>query len=471
MSQHLALTLYIFVILALFFLDRDKQAKCSAALWVPIIWMLLSSSRSVSQWMQLGERINVADMAQQVAEGNPIDRVVYLGLEAVGIAILLARGARIVRFLRANTAILSFFALCLASLLWSDFPDVALKRWTKALGDLIMVLIVLSDQDMFFAIRRFLARTGFVLIPLSVLFVKYYPEYGKSYGRYDYKPYYQGVTLNKNMLGAICVIFGLASIWRLLALLKEPRSLRIRHLLAHATILGMVLWLFHIANSMTSFNCFLMASALLILASTRFVIRRPAIAHCAAATIVIGAISVLFLGIGEGMLNSIGRDSTLTDRTAIWTTVLPLAPSKLFGAGFESFWLGPRLQKIWAMFPWQPFEAHNGYIEILLSLGWIGIAWLAVVMGTGYMAVSKVYRCNPKLGNLWLCLFVVGLIYNCTEAAFFRMMAPVWIMLLMAMVQVAPTPSAKAPGHDQSTSRSETVGDLAQGADSPLVTV
>jgi len=39
------------------------------------------------------------------------------------------------------------------------------------------------------------------------------------------------------------------------------------------------------------------------------------------------------------------------------------------GAGFESFWLGPRLNKLWAQYNFMPNQAHNGYIEIYLNLG------------------------------------------------------------------------------------------------------
>lgn len=437
MPRQIAAFVFVLIIGALFWLDRDKRAKCSPALWIPIIWAVLASSRSVSQWTNLGHYIDANSVAQAVAEGNPIDRIVYMSLEVIGIAILFWRGKWIGRILRENLPIVSFFAFCLISLLWSDFADIAFKRWIKAIGDFVMILIVVSDRDMFNSVRRFLARAGFMLITISVLFVKYYPEYGKVYGKWDYKAVYTGVALNKNTLGCICLIFGLNSIWRLLALRNEPKGARRRRfLVAHAAMLGMVLWLFSMANSMTSFNCFLMAASLLILASTRIGVHRRALVYTAAAIITAGAASVLFLGIGGGMLNAIGRDPTLTDRTNIWALVLRLNPSRLVGAGFESFWLGPRLNEIWKQFSWQPFEAHNGYIEIYLSLGLVGITWLGAVLGFGFATVRKTYRHNPEIGNLAICLFTVGLIYNCTEAAFFRMMAPAWIMMLMSMVKV-----------------------------------
>ena len=81
----------------------------------------------------------------------------------------------------------------------------------------------------------------------------------------------------------------------------------------------------------------------------------------------------LFFDTGGGAVEALGRNSTLTGRTEIWKLVLGMANNPIFGAGYESFWLGERLQKLWHYY-WFPInEAHNGYIEIYLNLGWIGV--------------------------------------------------------------------------------------------------
>ncbi len=72
--------------------------------------------------------------------------------------------------LKGNAPVLLFFGYCLFSVMWSDYPDVAFKRWTKGFGDLEMGLIVLTESDPLAALKRLLTRAGFVLIPLSVLY-------------------------------------------------------------------------------------------------------------------------------------------------------------------------------------------------------------------------------------------------------------------------------------------------------------
>jgi O-antigen ligase len=145
--------------------------------------------------------------------------------------------------------------------------------------------------------------------------------------------------------------------------------------------------------------------------------------------------SALFLGVGSGLLTTMGKDATLTGRTAVWDLVLSLTKNPMIGTGFESFWLGPRLDKIWSVYWWHPNEAHNGYIEVYLNLGWIGLSLLAVLMVTGYRTAISALRRDPESAGIRLAFFLVAVAYNFTESAV-RIMHPVWIFFLLATITV-----------------------------------
>jgi len=74
----------------------------------------------------------------------------------------------------------------------------------------------------------------------------------------------------------------------------------------------------------------------------------------------------------------------------------------LFGAGFESYWLGERTAKMWAMpeFWWHPNEAHNGYLELYLNLGIIGLCIFAGVIVATYKK-SRMELLHNLSGALW----------------------------------------------------------------------
>src|SRR4051812_21467245 len=177
MPASLATLVFAAIIGGLFWLDRDRLSKTSPALWLATAWMFIGASRMVSQWLGI-EPLGVLD---QNIEGSPFDRVILTALLAAGLMVLASRAERVGALLRDNRVLVAFFLYCIVSVLWSDFPFVAFKRLTKGLGNLTMVLVVLSDPDPVAATKRFLAWSGFLLIPLSVLLIKYYPALGRMY--------------------------------------------------------------------------------------------------------------------------------------------------------------------------------------------------------------------------------------------------------------------------------------------------
>src|SRR6266850_7026717 len=205
MPPTIATLVFALLVAAFFVFDRDRKARTSKALWIPVFWLLINGSRSVSEWLggQTGVRFQ---NSTQYADGSPLDMWLYVGLMAAGLITLALRKARVGSLLRRNSAILLFFSYCALSTLWSDYTDISIKRWIKAVGDLVMVLIVLTDSDPFAATKRLVARVGFVLIPASVLLIKYYPALGRVYNIWTWEPMFVGVAEHKNTLGTLCMV-------------------------------------------------------------------------------------------------------------------------------------------------------------------------------------------------------------------------------------------------------------------------
>lgn len=433
MPPQVATFVFAIGILGLLMLDRDRESRVSKALWIPVAWVTIGASRMVSQWLGVAPMVELPD---QYLEGSPLDRFILTGLLVAGLIILAARGRRTGMFLRANGPLLVFFLFAGISFLWSDYPLVAFKRWTKGLGNLIMVLVVVTDTNPSAAVKKLLARSGFLLIPLSVLFVKYYPELGRGYYPWTWEAYYQGVSLGKNGLGYVCLIFGLGSLWRFLeAFHSDECPRRVGPLIAHGAVVAMALWLFWMADSATSFACFLIGGGLIAVTSLLGLARKPTAVHLLVGAILALSVSVLFLDVDTGFVEAMGRDATLTGRTGLWAHLLDTNKTSWFGVGFETFWIGERLEYLWEKYWWRPNQAHNGYLEILLTLGWIGVALLIFVMAWGYRNVLGSLREDPELGRLRLAYFVVAVLYNLTEAAF-KVMHPVWIAFLLAVTLV-----------------------------------
>ncbi|HET9098865.1 MAG TPA: O-antigen ligase family protein [Acidobacteriaceae bacterium] len=421
------------IIAGLFYLDREKHPRTSWALWIPVMWLLIVSSRPVSMWLHINREVTLAD---QYTEGSPLDAAYYGILIVAAGLVLNRRAAQVKQFLRVNLPVILFFAYCVASVAWSDDPTIAAKRCVKAVGDVLMVLVVLTDPEPDLAIRRMFARVGFVLLPMSILFIKYYPSMGTAYNPTDQVMMYFGVTTFKNLLGVLCMFSGLGALWSLIRAYQDrDLEYRSRHMIAQGAIVAMAVWLIVKADSMTSLSCFGLAGAVMVASAVPRIER----SRGAVFGFVCGAVGfslfALFVSTGSGLLHSIGRNSTLTGRTQIWAAVLAQHTNPLIGTGYESFWMGNRMQSVWDLSQVGIEEAHNGYLEMYLNLGWLGIALLGLLIVTGYRNAMTLFGKDPHAARLRLAFFTAGLIYSLTEAGF-RMMSPTWIGFLLSVVAI-----------------------------------
>src|SRR5437773_348287 len=324
--------------------------------------------------------------ASQLTAGSPIDRQVLAILIGTGIIVLLFRGGQVTTLLRKNWPIILYFSYCLLSLLWSDFAAVGFKRWIKAIGDLVMVCIVVTDAQPVNALRRIITRTGFILLPASVLLIKYYGDLGRSYDRWSGEVSNTGVTYNKNLLGVLTFVLTLGALWFVLRTIRDKNHPnRVRHLVALGTLLAFGILLLTMAHSATSGVCFTLGALLIVVTSIERFEKQPRAIHWFVLTVlIIGGFTVLVAS--DSVAHAVGRQTNLTGRTEIWQSVIPLVPNRIVGAGFDSFWLGARLETMWRLYPSLYLnEAHNGYIEVYLNLGAVGVFLIVLLLLGGYL--------------------------------------------------------------------------------------
>ena len=157
----------------------------------------------------------------------------------------------------------------------------------------------------------------------------------------------------------------------------------------------------------------------------------------------------LLFGAADFVIESAGREATtFTGRTEIWVTVLAMTTNPLLGAGFQSFWLGDRLYKMWALFPvFRPNQAHNGYIEVYLNLGLLGLFIVGGVIVSTYRAarhrlatatdVSGAQFDEVVFAKFGMSYLMAFLLYNVTEATF-QPLNLLFVVLLLVSFRVAP---------------------------------
>ena len=143
-----------------------------------------------------------------------------------------------------------------------------------------------------------------------------------------------------------------------------------------------------------------------------------------------GFISVLWVPI----MNALGKDPTLSARTLIWDYILNryVAQKPFLGYGRGSLWHDGEFNAgLWKATSHVPPHAHNGYVDLIFALGYIGLLFFIFsLLSTGIKSLKLAYHTNKKEEVLPLALILILLIFNITESVLLRGASIMWLLYL-----------------------------------------
>jgi exopolysaccharide production protein ExoQ len=415
----------------LFWRDIRQKPDVTSALWLPVIWVVLMGSRSVVQWLNI---LHLPIGLGSMEEGNPLDALVYSMLIAAGLYVLNNRQVSLSEVFQNNGWLMAFLLYCFIAIFWSDFAFVAFKRWIKVLGHPIMALIVFTEPNPGEALTRLMKRSAYFLVPLSIMAIKWFPDIGRRYDDWAGLEVNVGITQSKNMLGSGCLVLGFFFIWCFIRTWRTEKSKARRgELRLLGVLLAMIAYLFRKSHDATATLCLLIALAVMLFVGRRWVNKKLIGTYVLMA---LGGLVVaeLAFGIFERVADLSGHESTLMGRMELWRDCLAVHTNPLFGVGFESFWLGDRLHMVKEGRPWLPTEAHNGYLETYLNLGWVGLFMLfGLIVATFRKIRLDLLLGNTDWGRFELAFLVAMIFYNLTEATFRGLSLTWFVFFIIAM--------------------------------------
>ena len=120
-----------------------------------------------------------------------------------------------------------------------------------------------------------------------------------------------------------------------------------------------------------------------------------------------------------GVFALVGRDSSLTGRLPLWQEVFKeIAKRPLLGYGYSGFWVAEskEVQYLWLKVGWPAPSAHDGYLDIVLQIGLIGLV-LYIAMWTRVIKRNIIIaRVGGVPETLWITSFmVVNVLLNIDE--------------------------------------------------------
>lgn len=139
----------------------------------------------------------------------------------------------------------------------------------------------------------------------------------------------------------------------------------------------------------------------------------------------------VIIGNWDSIMNGLGKDPTLTGRTDIWGYAFTrIAERPYFGYGRGGFW-SPRLDypaeagfAVVGTTPvnllsgtYRPPHSHNGPVDVLLEVGWVGLSLLIVSMTLMIIRTVKRIYITDTPEDFWpLIFFMFFMMYNFTES-------------------------------------------------------
>lgn len=430
------------LVLSWWLIKRDvaRREGISGAIWIPTIWMAIIGSRPVSMWVGFGGGSSTMD-------GSPLDGLIFFILIAAAYIVLSRRGLNWSVVIAENWPIFLFYGFLLVSVLWANSSFVSSKRWIKEFGNIAVLLVILTEVRPQQALRAVFVRCAYLWLPLSLVFIRYFPSLGRYYSTHGGEGEITGVTTQKNSFGVLLIVCGLMLLWDWLEFRKANRFSKAKRpeKWIYLGFLVLTAYLMHLSNSATSLVCLIVGAAIIL--STRLPLfrRRPHLLGAAALAFFL-AFWVLdqAVGVRENVVEGLGRNMTFTNRTDIWREFLDLHTDPVLGVGFMSLRDDERYQSKlpdWA----QHASAHNGYLEEYLGGGWVGIFFLAVMLfGVGFRINSALGR-DGDYGAVRLAIFFTFLIGNFSESNI-ASMTPIGFLFLLAGIGHARTAYATAEG-------------------------
>jgi O-antigen ligase len=427
--------------------DFREARSVSSALWIPFLWLADCVTKPLDLWLSPHQAVAFSQRiaweqrvtAIEVFQTYPKERALFLILIAAGLIVLYGRKGDFGFRLKENAALATFFVYALVSVSWSDYQGLAIKRWIRLAGDLIMVLIILTEIDPGAALDQILRRFAILFVPLSIVLIKYNETIGRIYTTYG-RQMWVGVTGHKNQLGQLCAILGIFLLQRLLK--KWPRIDALDVLLFLLTSYLLVGSESQTAVVIFGLGAMIIFAQFFSKGDMRKVQRIIVLSVVFLVLSQVVLISVANTSITDIFFSSTGRDSSLTGRVPLWQELIRIGSQRpLSGSGYGSFWSSKEVPGIWEKVRWTPVSGHNGYIDIFMNLGLVGLAILLLFLLSVYRNISRTAEANRYLGNLKFVFFIIIVMQNVTESTLSVANSFLWILLLFSSVNVTRKPS------------------------------
>ncbi len=329
--------------------------------------------------------------------------------------------------------LLILIGITVASVLWSDAPELTTRRGIAILGTTLFGWYFACRYTLKEQLQLFAWSLGISAV-LSVLLAIGLPSYGvmstQEGGAHAGK--WRGVYVHKNVLGRTMVLS------TVVFLLIASGSRKYRWLAWTLVALSVILIL--LSNSKTALILLLAFLVFLRLSRTLRWHYNVLIFLLMTVVVVIASVGILLVGNLDNIADATGLDLSLTGRTDIWAAAFDkILERPWLGYGYGGFWLGldGESRYIWLATKWTAPHSHNGFVDLCLDLGFIGLFFYLLSFLNNCIQAVRLVRSSRTSEGFWPLMYLTYLLLaNLTESSILRQNDLSWVLYVALSVSM-----------------------------------
>ena len=374
---------------------------------------------------------------------RPENRIIWPLLSAVALYFAVRNWSRLVvpPHIICLFAYLAFAGL---SVVWAFSSELSAVRYLQQ----VMVVSSIVLPALIMTGRTDLVRGLFLCFALAMFINIFYvlgpPTKYTAEATLGHSGYFAG----KNYLGQCAAITVLLALHEILHPGRR-RALGIAVMVVAVTLLLM-------SNSKTSIAAAFLAPTLALIAVTAKRKLRLSVLALPVAILLVSLVMLYVLNFSIYRLSYVlYGEPTFTGRRTIWEFAqYEIGRRPLYGWGYQSFWLaGPGAPSVVDAPGWvknMP-NAHNGYLDAALEMGYGGLALLLLFLSATLHASGRLIDRDPARGWCMITLASFVIINNLLESTWFRAFEFLWVLFLIVSAEIARFCYPYAPGQSLQT--------------------
>lgn len=369
-------------------------------------------------------------------DGGPIGATYFVLIYLVTLFLLLLRWKRVLAGLSKNKLLVGLSILVALSFTWSVLPTITLIQSGRVIFSILF--------GVYFGTRYTLREQldiltkAFIFIFLSsILFMVLPPRYGIMGG--VHAGALRGIYVHKNQFGMTMAIGAIVFLIRA----ASPNAKTMKYWLLLMVSVGMIV----LSRSSGAAFVFVGAFFVFCLCYSHVLVRWQSLFMIPLAllflSLFVGAMFLLLNNVGV-VADASGKDLTLTGRTTFWPILIYMISRKpLLGYGVAGFWNGKDGPSSYVIEKamWEVPEAHNGFLELSLSIGLLGLTLFLMGYALTLFRATNCLRVNRTSESSWPLIYLsIILLSNITESSLLQSGFP-WLLYVTTVVSLSVQPA------------------------------